>query len=346
MVTKKSTDVTEITAVTILEESPAPIGYMANVAAMQTLLQDYHARKSEETKRRQKADIKLFEKFLLEAGQSVHSMANNLASWSLVTWGLVEAFNRWSLQHGYAIGSINVRLATIKAYCRMAAKAGYLSAAEQSLIKEVKGFSQKDGRNVDELRETSRRENAKKHEPVSMSIVHMELLKKKAAARGTRDLLIMCLLLDHGLRCGEIAALNLANIDLATGKLHFYRHKVDRWQDHELTPDTYEASRIYLASCPDGQVPLFVGRRLHERMTERSINYVVTQMGASIGLTKLSPHDARHFWATDAMQNGTDVKSLQDAGGWASPAMPLRYAESAKVANQGVKLTATRKKSG
>ena len=30
--------------------------------------------------------------------------------------------------------------------------------------------------------------------------------------------------------------------------------------------------------------------------------------------------------------------ALQDAGGWASPAMPLRYVEAAKIANQGVLL--------
>ena len=38
------------------------------------------------------------------------------------------------------------------------------------------------------------------------------------------------------------------------------------------------------------------------------------------------------------MCNGIDVTSLQDAGGWASPAMPLHYAERAAIANQGVKL--------
>jgi hypothetical protein len=30
------------------------------------------------------------------------------------------------------------------------------------------------------------------------------------------------------------------------------------------------------------------------------------------------------------------VDRLQDAGGWNSPAMPLRYVETAKIANQGV----------
>jgi len=29
---------------------------------------------------------------------------------------------------------------------------------------------------------------------------------------------------------------------------------------------------------------------------------------------------------------------LKDAGGWNSPAMPLRYIEAAKIANEGVRL--------
>ncbi|MBK9709763.1 MAG: tyrosine-type recombinase/integrase [Kouleothrix sp.] len=49
-------------------------------------------------------------------------------------------------------------------------------------------------------------------------------------------------------------------------------------------------------------------------------------------------HDARHCWASQAIRSGTDIKSLQDAGGWTSPAMPLRYAESAAIANEGVRL--------
>jgi hypothetical protein len=40
-----------------------------------------------------------------------------------------------------------------------------------------------------------------------------------------------------------------------------------------------------------------------------------------------------------AVEGGTGIKALQDAGGWKSPAMPLRYAKSKEVANEGVILT-------
>jgi hypothetical protein len=35
---------------------------------------------------------------------------------------------------------------------------------------------------------------------------------------------------------------------------------------------------------------------------------------------------------------GTDLLALQEAGGWASLAMPRRYVERAKIANERVKL--------
>ena len=52
----------------------------------------------------------------------------------------------------------------------------------------------------------------------------------------------------------------------------------------------------------------------------------------------VSAHDCKHYWATAALKAGTNLKSLQDAGGRNSPAMPLRYVESAKIVNEGVKL--------
>lgn len=46
-------------------------------------------------------------------------------------------------------------------------------------------------------------------------------------------------------------------------------------------------------------------------------------------------------WATAAVRNGTDLKDLQEAGGWNSPAMPLWYINVGTVANAGVRLDAS-----
>ena len=236
------------------------IGQVANQVARQTVLIDYQARKSAQTLRRQKADIALFEQFLASAGHTVEGLIYDLAGWSFVTWGLVEAFNRWQLEQGYATGSINVRLATVKVYCNLASLAGALTEQEYTQVKRVAGFRQKEARNIDEKRIQTRRPDAKKALPVSLSPVHAVLLKDQpSTTRGRRDALLMCLLLDHGLRVGEIADLDVSSISLQSGQLTMYRHKVDKTQIHALTPDTYKAARAYLADCDPGQGPLFVG---------------------------------------------------------------------------------------
>jgi integrase len=323
---------------------PSAIGQVANQVARQTVLSDYQDRKSQQTLRRQRADIALFEQFLASAGHTAEYLASDLSKWHFVTWGLVEAFNRWQLTQGYATGSINVRLATIKVYVQLAAKAGHIPHQEFALTKTVQGYHQSDARNVDEKREQTRRLDAKKAAPVSLSPVHAALLKKQPdSPRGRRDALLMCLLLDHGLRVGEVVDLDVSSVNLQSGQLTIYRHKTNKTQIHDLSPDTYQAARLYLADCDPDQVPLFVGICSKARVSTSSLNERVTQLGKAIGIKGLSPHDCRHFYATDAIRNGTDIKSLQDAGGWNSPAMPLRYAESAKIANSGVKLSAFKK---
>ncbi len=334
----------DTTTALVTTSKSSALGQVANQIARQSVLQDYQARKSQQTLRRQRADIALFEQFLTSAGHRAEGLTCDLTKWEVVTWGLVEAFIRWQLQQGYALGSINVRIATVKAYCTLAVKAGYLPTQDLALIKSVEGYRAGEARNVDEKRPQTRRPEAKKAMPVSLSPVHAALLKGHVdTPRGRRDTLLMCLLLDHGLRVGEIADLDITSMNLQAGQLTIYRHKTNKIQTHDLTPDTYQAARLYLADCEPDQGPLFVGICSKKRVNTSSLNERVGQLGDAIGIKGLSPHDCRHYFATDAIRNGTDIKSLQDAGGWNSPAMPLRYAESAKVANSGVKLTAYKK---
>jgi integrase len=87
---------------------------------------------------------------------------------------------------------------------------------------------------------------------------------------------------------------------------------------------------------------LFVGSHngilTQECMTLESITRRVRTLGEALGIDHLSAHDCRHYWTTAAFRGGNDIKTIQDAGGWTSPYMPLRYAQSQKIANKGLKL--------
>jgi len=326
----------------------AILGRKANKAAAMGIFTDYRSRKSTNTLRRQDAGLNLFADFLSKAGVDIDGaqLSVDPRAWSGVSWGLVAGFLRWQLLKGYAVSSANVRLSTVKTYAKFAFKAGVIDAGEYALIRSVEGYSRKEAKRIDEQREAEKIEiriGRKKSEPVSLTTKQTRNLKNGPdTPQGRRDALLMCLLLDHGLRVGEVAGLQVSDFDIQAGELRFYRPKVDQEQTHRLTRDTLKAAEAYLTQDANEKGPLFKGSRkggeLQGGMVARSITIRVGFLGNQIGVEGLSAHDCRHYWATQAARSGTPIDRLMDAGGWSSPAMPLRYIEAAKIANEGVRL--------
>ena len=220
-------------------------------------------------------------------------------------------------------------------------------AQGNALIRAVEGYSRKEAKRVDEGRETAgipRRNGRKKAEATSLTPEQAKALKAQPyTPQGRRDALIMALLLDHGLRVGELAGLLVTDIDLQAGELRFYRPKVDVEQTHRLTDDALRAALAYVEFDASAIGPLLRASRkdgrLHDvGMSRRAITARVRVLGLVIDVHSLSAHDCRHYWATQAARNGTPIDRLQDAGGWASPAMPLRYVEAARIPSEGVLL--------
>jgi integrase len=345
------------TAITPRTETTAlaQAGQVANGIAARSVFADYQSRKAANTLRRQSADLALFAEYLSAAGLQAGDFESDPQAWRGVSWGLVEGFVRWQLQAGYAVASVNVRLATVKTFTRLALKAGALDSTEYALIATVKGYGHKESKHIDESRQAAgiaTRKGNKKAAAVSIDPEHAaRLMSQPETAQGRRDALLMCLLLEHGLRVGELARLGVTDFDLKAGKMAFYRPKVDKTQTHALTPQTLKAVRAYFkhdaqkagslwrasASKQDGKSK--AGKlTARQGMTERGLTKRVKALGQAVGLLGLSAHDARHYWATQAARNNTPIDRLQEAGGWNSPAMPLRYVEAAKIANEGVKL--------
>ncbi len=316
------------------------VGPVADQVAKNYLLQDYHGKLTEETRRRQRTDLAHFEAYLLQVSvQVADPLYLHLAGWAGMSWGIVEGFKRAHLAEGFAIGTVNVRLATVKAYCTLAHQAGILDEPTHRLIAGVKAIGRRAGRNLDETREITRR-STKKAEALVLSQAHVQALKAHLRADtsyiGRRDLLLLCLLVDHGLRCGEVVGLRVAGLDLAAGIFTVYRHKVDKFQTHLMTGDTLQAARRYIEEARPPGPPVFEGFTPGQPLTARAINKRVGELGRLVGITGLSPHDLRHTWATRATRKGTPLERLRQAGGWAGLSMPLRYIEESAIANEGV----------
>jgi integrase len=326
-------------------------GQVANQYASEGVFADYRSRKSDNTLRAQHIDLSVWADYLSAATSGAHAPAietleTDAGAWRGVTWGLVAGFVQWMLQHGYAMGSVNRQLATVRTYCKLAAQAGVIDATQAALITTVRGYNGMDAKRIDERRESTRR-GAKKAAHVSLTVDQVRALKTHPdTPQGRRDALLMCLLLDHGLRVGEVALLTVdAFYSDESGTFTFYRPKVGKQQKHRLSDDTLRALTRYFEhdapargrllfrpSAKGGQLKTGAG------ISERNLSERVRTIGRRIGIENLSAHDCRHSWATRAVAAGTNAFALRDAGGWASLAMPSRYVEAAAVANERVTL--------
>jgi len=321
----------------------AELGQIANHFAGQAAFVDYRERKAENTIRRQDADLARFADYLKSTGAEVGDLSNDPDAWKDITWGLVAGFMRWQLNQGYAVSSANVRLSTVKTYAKLALKAGAIDAETYALIKAVEGYSRQESNRIDDHRQAagletrkSSTDHGKKAEPVSLTREQAAALKDQPdTPQGRRDGLLMCLLIDHGLRVSEVAGLQVENFDLNDGMMTFYRPKVDKVQIHELSGDTWRAASAYInLDLPRGRGPLLMGSvkggELTGVMSSRAINKRVRALGNELEIDGLSPHDCRHYAATKLAKEKT-MRELMDIFGWTSPAMAIRYIEEAKV---------------
>lgn len=335
----------------------------------------YQQELAPQTRRRQRADLSLFVIFLTELehpatqGQTsgglsgvllaahlslfwlmIAALMDTPQSWEGITYGLVELFKQWQLARGYAIGSVNVRLSTVRKYIKLACDAGIFSKEEYGVIRELaKVIPHKQGMHIDQERPVTRI-GEKKAEPTTFTSEQVERLitAQPDTPRGARDVFLLVLLFHYILRCGEIADLTLSNYNRATAKLTFYHKKTDNFTTLQLEPEDRARAERYFAVCnpldqernPTRCLVMGSDNKGHVfgTMGEHSISKRVNVLCKRIlGIPYASGHDARHHGSTEYALGGTDASTLQHIGGWRNVIRPLAYVNAAKVANQNAR---------
>lgn len=148
-----------------------------------------------------------------------------------------------------------------------------------------------------------------------------------------RDRAILELLFSTGLRVSELCALN-ADIDLTRDEFSV-RGKGDKVRVVFLSESAKKAVAEYLKKRGDMSEALFLGYgnagkggkgKDIPRLTPRSVERIVKQYAVKGGITrKVTPHVIRHSFATDLLQNGADLRSVQALLGHANIATTQVY---------------------
>lgn len=141
---------------------------------------------------------------------------------------------------------------------------------------------------------------------------------------GKRDKAILELLFSTGLRISELCALSIDDIDMTRDEFSV-RGKGEKIRVVFLSAAARNAVQEYLKNRKDMDDAMFVryGRKMNDggdlRLSPRAVQRLLKKYAAVAGITrKVTPHVIRHSFATDLLQNGADIRSVQALLGHAS----------------------------
>lgn len=145
-----------------------------------------------------------------------------------------------------------------------------------------------------------------------------------------RDRAILELFFSTGLRVSELTSIN-RDIDLSRDE-YSIRGKGEKIRVVFLSPEAKAAIKKYLDKRGDVDDALFIqmGKASKNakdlRLTPRSIERLVKKYAVKAGITrKVTPHVLRHSFATDLLENGADLRSVQALLGHANIATTQVY---------------------
>lgn len=149
-------------------------------------------------------------------------------------------------------------------------------------------------------------------------------------ARGIRDLAILELLYATGIRVGELAGLDIDDLDRERHVVRvFGKGRKERVVPYGMpASDAIELwlgrGRPELAIDTSGAA-MFLGAR-GGRIDQRAVRRIVHErLGAVEGAPDLGPHGLRHTAATHLLEGGADLRSVQEILGHASLATTQIY---------------------
>lgn len=157
---------------------------------------------------------------------------------------------------------------------------------------------------------------AKKSQHLPIILSREEARRMVGILSNPKHRCIVSLLYGTGLRVGELVRLQMRDIDISRGVLRVFQGKGKKDRLTILPVSLKEIlARQSKLKTPDDF--LFTNGR-GGRLTEASIQKIVALAARHAGIGKnVSPHTLRHSFATHLLENGTDIRYIQELLGHA-----------------------------
>ncbi len=212
---------------------------------------------------------------------------------------LVRKFLGHLAQQNYSAATTARKIATLRSFHKWMEKRGIASVNPMTLIRTPK---------------------QPRRLPKAITVDQVEKLLGAPTAGdllGTRDRAILETLYSTGIRVSEVVAINRGDLDLDAGGLKV-RGKGRRERTVPVGSHAMAAIQRYLVKAHEERVPmepssaLFVNK-LGSRLSSRSVRRKVSKYLKVAGLDPdISPHTIRHSFATHLLDNGADLRAVQE----------------------------------
>lgn len=203
-------------------------------------------------------------------------------------------------QHNYSKATTARKLATLRSFYKFLVRRNYLETSPVTAIRTPK---------------------QEKHLPRCLESEQITVLLNSPDTNdmlGARDRAILETLYSSGLRVSELVAMNLADVDFLGEVLHI-RGKGKKERLSPIGTNALQAIQRYLSfrdadprKLNFDQQALFVnkhGQRLSTRSVRRKLDKYLLQAGMD---PRISPHTLRHSFATHMLNNGADLRMVQE----------------------------------
>tara|TARA_R110000868_G_scaffold262401_2_gene521124 strand:+ start:105325 stop:106239 length:915 start_codon:yes stop_codon:yes gene_type:complete len=140
-----------------------------------------------------------------------------------------------------------------------------------------------------------------------------------------RDYCLILTLYGLGLRISEALQINKEDIG---GERVIITGKGDKQRSLPLPKPVKLAMQDLAKDLPHTAktCPLFINQRYADRLTPRAAQMIVKKVRIQLGLADhVTPHTLRHCFATHMLENGADIRTIQELLGHASLTATQRY---------------------
>jgi site-specific recombinase XerD len=202
----------------------------------------------------------------------------------------------------------------------------YSAASMNLAISAIKFFYKRVLKN--DIVKEQRRPRHDKRLPMVLS--KEEIQKILALEKNPKHRLLLMLVYSSGLRVSEVVQLKKEHIDISRKVIYIKRGK---GRKDRCTLLSEKAFRLFAEYCKTSDIQnwLFPGQPATSPLSIRSAQKIFEKAAFQANIHKeVSIHSLRHTFATHLLENGTDIRYIQDLLGHSSLRTTERYTHIAK----------------